>query len=222
MKKITKVFYLNVILFLLIGCVANTEEPMINAPKNISILDGTVKDITETDKNTSTSNLEEPNTDDSYHLSLEESMDINLASTLSENNDLNIEVKDDDKKTFSQYSSEQIEFARVWLQLAPNKDIDELNVLHIPAGTSLNPDDGTSSSYPEDVIQLAGSRLVDGSVTYSGNGDGTINVYNVPLRWDGKYPAGEKFYIDIIENTKLVYINPRLDEKIVELIKVQK
>lgn len=25
---------------------------------------------------------------------------------------------------------------------------------------------------------------MDGSVTYHGNGDGTIHVYNVPLRWD--------------------------------------
>ena len=94
--------------------------------------------------------------------------------------------------------------------------------MHIPAGTPLNLEDDTSASYPEDVIQLSGSRLVDGSVTYSGNGDGTINVYNVPLRWNGQYPAGRNFYIDIIENTKLVYVNPERDEKIVELIKLQK
>lgn len=43
----------------------------------------------------------------------------------------------------------------------------------------------------EDVIQLAGSRLIDGSVTYSGNRGGTINVYNVPLRLDGIYPVDE-------------------------------
>lgn len=221
MKKLTKVFYFNVPLFILIGCVANIEEPMTNFPENTSVLDVTINEIKETDKNTSISNLEEPNTDDSYHHSSKESKDINLDSTLSENSDLNVEVKKD-TETLSQYSSEKIEFARVWLQLGPNKDIDELNVLHIPAGTPLNHDDDTSASYPEDVIQLAGSHLVDGSVTYSGNGDGTINVYNIPLRWDGKYPAGENFYIDIIKNTKLVYVNPRKDEKIVELIKLQK
>lgn len=115
---------------------------------------------------------------------------------------------------------EQIEYARVWLQLGPNPDIDELNVQLIPAGTPLNPSDETSSNYPEDVIQLAGSRLVDGSVTYSGNGDGTINVYNVPLRWDGSYPAGEKFYRDIIENKKLVPIDTGDDEEIIKLTKL--
>ncbi|MCM3243211.1 MULTISPECIES: hypothetical protein [Cytobacillus] len=124
----------------------------------------------------------------------------------------------ENKATLSQYSSQQIEYARVWLQLGPNQDLDELYVQHIHAGTPLNPEDETSAGYPEDVIQLAGSRLADGSVTYSGNGDGTINVYNVPLRWDGQYPAGEKFYTDIIENTKQVSVEPGEDEKVIELI----
>ncbi|WP_442858825.1 hypothetical protein [Bacillus sp. SB49] len=122
----------------------------------------------------------------------------------------------------SKYSDEQIEYARVWLQLGPNQDIDELNVRIIPAGEKLNPDDETSAVYPEDVIQLAGSRLVDGSVTYSGNGDGTINVYNVPLRWDGKYPAGKDFYNEIIESTKLVPVETAEDEEVIRLIQLQK
>lgn len=102
----------------------------------------------------------------------------------------NSEGDKEENETLSQYSSQQIEYARVWMQLGPNQDLDELYVRHIPAGTPLNPEDETSADYPEDVIQLAGSRLADGSVTYKGNGDGTVNVYNVPLRWDGQYPAG--------------------------------
>ncbi|MFP7296797.1 hypothetical protein [Neobacillus niacini] len=124
------------------------------------------------------------------------------------------------KEILSSYSSEQIEYARIWLQLGPNQEIDELNVLHIPAGTPLNPNDDTSALYPKDVIQLAGSRLVDGSVTYSGNGDGSIHVYNVPLRWDGQYPAGEEFYKDIIENTELVSVQQGDNNRIIELIKL--
>ncbi|WP_412974745.1 hypothetical protein [Ornithinibacillus sp. 179-J 7C1 HS] len=134
-----------------------------------------------------------------------------------ENSGSNVGNKGDDE-TLSHYSSEQIEYARVWLELGPNQALEELYVRHIPAGTPLNPNDDTSASYPEDVIQLAGTRLVDGTVTYSGNGDGTINVYNVPLRWDGKYPAGKQFYTDIIENTELVYIDPGEDEKVINLI----
>ncbi|WP_407647352.1 hypothetical protein [Gracilibacillus oryzae] len=135
-----------------------------------------------------------------------------------ENSNVNAGDKED-KETLSDFSSEQIEYARVWLQLGPNQEIDELNVRHIKAGEPLNPTDDNSAVYPEDVIQLAGSRLVDGSVTYSGNGDGTINVYNVPLRWDGDYSlVDESFYTDIIDNTELVYVDPGEDEKVIELI----
>lgn len=44
-------------------------------------------------------------------------------------------------------------------------------------------------------------------------------VYNVPLRWDGSYPAGENFYKDIIENTKLVNVEKGDNEKVIALIK---
>ena len=145
------------------------------------------------------------------------------------NEKTNIEKKVENKKvtveeqsSWKEYTTEQIEYARVWLQLGPNQEIEELNITHIAAGTPLNEDDETSAVYPEDVIQLAGSRLVDGSVTYSGNGDGTINVYNVPLRWDGEYPAGELFYKEILENTKLISIETGNDEAVLKLIKLQK
>ena len=126
------------------------------------------------------------------------------------------------EETLSVYSTEQIEYARIWLQLGANQDIDELNVRRLPSGTPLNPNDDTSAAYPEDVIQLAGSRLVDGSVTYSSNGDGTIHVYNVPLRWDGRYPAGEKFYMDIIAHAKRVYVDPGEEQKIIDVIQLLK
>lgn len=171
-------------------------------------------------KSTQVTNEEEVNLNESNSTS-GDSADIKSDNTSSENGILTEGVKED-KEILSQYSSEQIEYARVWLQLGPNQELDELNVRQIPAGTPINPDDDTSANYPEDVIQLAGSRLVDGSVTYSGNGDGTINVYNVPLRWDGSYPAGEKFYIEIIENKKQLYVDTGNDEKIIELIKLLK
>lgn len=154
------------------------------------------------DKTESTTQSEETLTDNSNKTTIEETR----------NDDLNHTSKSDKDNALAKYSSHEIEYARVWLQLGVNQEIDELNVRLIQAGETMNPDDETSSNYPEDVIQLAGSRLVDGSVTYSGNEDGTINVYSVPLRWDGSYPAGEKFYIDIIEKTKLVYIDPGEDE----------
>ncbi|UNL86813.1 hypothetical protein [Priestia koreensis] len=143
-------------------------------------------------------------------------------STKSEQTGTSSENRENSKEKtdlLSAYSSKEIEYARVWLQLGPNQQIDHLYIQHIKAGTKLNPDDETSESYPEDVIQLAGSRLADGSVTYSGNGNGTINVYNVPLRWDGQYPAGKDFYQDMINHTKLISVDVGNDEQIIQLIK---
>lgn len=125
-----------------------------------------------------------------------------------------------ENNTLSAYTSEEIEYARVWLQIGPNQEIDALYVTDIPAGEPLNPNDETSAVYPEDVIQLAGTRLVDGSVTYSGNGDGTIRIYKVPLRWDGEYPAGEEFYEDLMDDTNEVYIEPGDDEQVKEMIQL--
>ncbi|PAE16336.1 hypothetical protein CHH91_09680 [Virgibacillus sp. 7505] len=148
-------------------------------------------------------------------------------TTTSEDSTDTYENKVDDPLTG--YSAEEIEYARVWLQLGPNQQIDGLYVRHIPAGTPLEPDYFPVVSYPEDVVQLSGSRIVDGSVTYSSNGDGTINVYNVPLpgRWFGGSPAPpegldedtmREDLEDIINNTEHVYVNPRNDEAVKKFI----
>lgn len=164
---------------------------------------------------------------DSLHAS--ETVELGDSKVDKASNTMNVEtavennkVQNDAQSPLKEYSNEQIEYARVWLQLGPNQEIEELNITHITAGTPLNSDDETSAVYPEDVIQLAGSRLVDGSVTYSGNGDGTINVYNVPLRWDGEYPAGKQFYQDILENPQLVQVETGDDQEVIRLIKLQK
>lgn len=143
----------------------------------------------------------------------------NSSSEKTEKGETNNASKNESNSALSGYSPQEIEYARVWLQLGEVKDVEELNVRHIPSGTPLNPDDKTSVNYPNDVIQLTGSRLVDGVVTYSSNGNGTINVYNVPLRWDGKNPAGEDFYKNIINNTKLVSVDVGNDEEVKKLIK---
>ncbi|MCH1624206.1 hypothetical protein [Fredinandcohnia quinoae] len=205
MKKLSLILSFNVALLMLVGCAGNSNEKSIaDSSGNSSVIE-----TTEDGK------LEESDTENANDKTSGESD----SDSASESNNA---PDKEDKNTLPQYSSEQIEYARVWLQLGPNQELDELNVRHISAGEPLNPDDATSGSYPEDVIQLAGARLVDGSITYSGNGDGTINVYNVPLRWDGNYPAGESFYADIIENTKLVSIDTGNDEEIIKLIEVQK
>ncbi|MDN7242867.1 hypothetical protein QWY14_13720 [Planococcus sp. N028] len=213
MKIIARIFYFTAVLLLLVGCAGNTnEEPVQDSSDDSSVNEPAKEDTTETDETTPTSEGEEADMNKENEVSSEETVTTNSDSTTSSDS------KSED--ALSEYSSEQIEYARVWLQLGANQDIDGLYVEHIPTGTPLNPDDETSDVYPEDVIQLAGSRLVDGSVTYSGNGDGTINLYNVPLRWDGEYPAGEEFYSEIIDNTELVSIDVGNDEEVIRLIKL--
>lgn len=137
----------------------------------------------------------------------------------SENTD---ESESEENKALSAYSAEEIEYARVWLQIVGNKDTEELNVQHISSGEQVNPYDEDSVSYPEDIIALGGKIMADGVVTYSGNGDGTINLYDVPSHWPSHEQIDEsmeEYTEDIIENTEQIYIEPRDDEEIIELIK---
>lgn len=63
----------------------------------------------------------------------------------------------------------------------------------------------TSVDYPEDVITLGGGIMTDGIVTYNGNGDGTINLYNVPSHWPSDEQIDmsmEKYTEGIINNTE--------------------
>lgn len=206
---------MNIVLLMLAGCMEKTTNETVTDPSD----DRFTLESSEQDqpKNTHENELDESDSKESNDIPAEESK--------SENNE---EIRNH-KGTLSEYSSEQIEYARVWLQLGPNQELDSLDVRHIPAGTPLDPNDDTSVVYPEDVIQLTGSRIVDGIVTYSGNGDGTINVYNVPRRWYGGFSpppdldqdAVRKEMEDIINNTELVYIEPAENDDIIKLIEIQ-
>ncbi|MDN7227324.1 hypothetical protein QWY15_08480 [Planococcus sp. N064] len=216
MKAVTKIFWMGAVVLLMAGCGNANEEAVPDASKESPATETAEKDVTETEESTSKDEGEEADMEKENEVTPEETVSTEPDSTSADAGN------QQDEDALSEYTSEQIEYARVWLQLGPNQDIDGLYVERIPADTPLNPDDETSGVYPEDVIQLAGSRLVDGSVTYSGNGDGTINVYNVPLRWDGEYPAGEEFYTEIIDNTELVPIDVGKDEEVVRLIELLK
>jgi hypothetical protein len=121
----------------------------------------------------------------------------------------------------STYPSEKIEYARVWLQVIGNKGIGELNVRLISAGEQLNPYDDNSVDYPEDVIVLSGEIMADGIVTYSGNGDGTINVYDVPSHWPSREQiegSMEEYTKGIVEDTEQVSVGTGEEDEIIELM----
>ncbi|KUP32470.1 hypothetical protein [Bacillus halotolerans] len=229
MKKLRNIFYSNVVMMLLVlllvGCTGGKEEKSNNdsalqtEENNNETEDSNqiTKDESEATTGSEESGTKNSNENASTESSTDESKETSLEG---QKNEANSE-KDN---VLAEYSSEKIEYARVWLQLGANQEIDELNVRHISAGEPINPNDDTSAGYPEDVIQLAGSRLVDGSVTYSGNGDGTIKVYNVPLRWDSSDDLSKgvmrEVTEDIIKNAKTVYVDTGDSEKIKRLIDI--
>ena len=232
MKRGTKIFYYNVALLmlvlLLVGCSDSAREEADAGTNEDALASEPVKETEEPKEN---NQVEENSKNGEPSAESEETIRNDSIETPSEetsNEESTIATGNEEEDSLSTYSSEEIEYARVWLQLGPNQEIDELNVLHIPAGEPLNPDDNTDVKYPEDVIQLSGSRLVDGSVTYSGNGDGTINIYNVPLRWYGGFSPPDDLdkndviaeMENIIENTELVYIEPGMDEEVIDLIEL--
>ena len=172
--------------------------------------DNDIKENKQTDKKEDDSESEESDTDDSGKSPSQED---------SENTNGQSESKE--SEGLSAYSTEEIEYARVWLQIVGNKDTEELNVRHISVGEQVNPYDDDSVNYPEDVIALGGKSMADGVVTYSGNGDGTINLYNVPSHWPSYKQIDEsmeEYTGDIIENTEEFYIDPGDDEEIIKLI----
>lgn len=136
-------------------------------------------------------------------------------------------IEKPENSLLSSYTDEQIEYASVWLSLGVNQQIDELNVLRIPAGTLINPNDTSSAVYPVNTIQLCGSRLIDGSVTYSRNNDGTITVYNVPQRWETNLPEGlDKNYMkqytqSLIDNGQIKQLALGTPDHIIKLINIQ-
>ncbi|MEC1407756.1 hypothetical protein [Bacillus halotolerans] len=229
MKKLRNIFYSNVVMMLLVlllvGCMGGKEEKSNNdsalqSEENNNETEDS-NQITKDESEATTGSEESGTKNSNENASTESSTDESKETSLEgQKNEANSE-KDN---VLAEYSSEKIEYARVWLQLGANQEIDELNVRHISAGEPINPNDDTSAGYPEDVIQLAGSRLVDGSVTYSGNGDGTIKVYDVPLRWDSSDDLSKgvmrEVTEDIIKNAKTVYVDTGDSEKIKRLIDI--
>lgn len=219
MRKLQKIFYCNaallLIALLLAGCTGSkNEESKQSSDTDSAVQSEQIHNKTE-NSNKIGKDQSEPTT-----ASEESAMD---ESSETSSEEVKNEEKGKEDNVLAAYSSEKIEYARVWLQLGSNQEIDELNVRHISAGKPINPNDNTSASYPEDVIQLAGSRLVDGSVTYHGNGDGTIHVYNVPLRWDSADDLDQGVMQEVTENIikmQKVYVDPGDNEKIKQLIEI--
>lgn len=134
---------------------------------------------------------------------------------------------DKNKSYLSNFSSDKIEYARVWYQLISTKNdlkgIRNVYVTKIPKGSKVNPQAQDSSVYKEDVVKLEAPMKAGGSVTYSSNGDGSINVYNnIPYKWESPqnsdYSQMDKITRKAIEdNVETIYIKPHDNKKVAKL-----
>ncbi|WP_202809298.1 hypothetical protein [Staphylococcus equorum] len=116
------------------------------------------------------------------------------------------------------FNAEEIEYARIWYQLRiSNYNVDAsmpIYVTKISKGSKVNPQSEESAVYKEDVTTLASSHRAIGSITYSSNGDGTINLYkNVPYKWESPQVSdyskmGEVTKNAIENNIETLYVKP--------------
>lgn len=227
-------------LFLLAACSNDSEdESAEDGLENDSVLEladsetdemkqdetgnNSAEDVSENEEEGASENSEEDvsgNKEAGSSENSEENVSENGGDDASESAEENVSENEKDS-ILDGYSSEEIEYARVWLQIVGNQDIEELNVSHIAAGEQVNPYEDDSVGYPEDVITLQGKVMAEGTVTYSGNGDGTIKLYNVPSHWPSTEQIDEtmeEYTWDILKNTELIYIETGNDEAIKELI----
>ncbi|MBO1228280.1 hypothetical protein [Staphylococcus nepalensis] len=176
----------------------------------------------ETDKKTDTS--ENRDTKNKSNKQNKKQSDNKDQEKKNNNSNESYQSTDKNKSYLNNFSSEKIEYARVWYQLISTKNdlkgIRNVYVTKIPKGSKVNPQAQDSAVYKEDVVKLEAPMKAGGSVTYSSNGDGSINVYNsVPYKWESPqnsdYSQMDKITRKAIEdNVETIYINPH-DNKIV-------
>lgn len=213
MKKIISPILIAGLLVILVGCNSNSSSDT-NTSQS--------KDNETQNKN------EETNTSDSGD-NTESSNKKNDNKKQEKNNDSNKNLQSTDKKKsyLNNFNSEEIEYARVWYQLISTrndlKGIRDVYVTEIPKGSKVNPQAQNSAVYKENVVKLEAPMRAGGSITYSSNGDGTINVYNnIPYKWESSqtsdYSQMDKVTRKAIEdNIETIYIKPHDNKAVAEL-----
>ena len=142
----------------------------------------------------------EVKTDQSLHKDSSAENDKGKDPTSKNDNASKMKNNDNSKSYLNGLSASKIEYARIWHQLGMVKDVKNIYVKKYPKGTPVNKNAEKSAMYPEDVVKLEAPMKVGGSITYSSNGDGTINVYEkIPYRWESNASSNTE---DIYQDTK--------------------
>lgn len=221
MKKIILAISIAGLLVILVGCNSNS-----NSNSSSDTITSQSKDNETQNKN------EETNTSDSgdnTESSKKQNKEQNDNKKQQKNNDSNENQQSTDKNKsyLNDFNSEEIEYARVWYQLISTrndlKGIRDVYVTEIPKGSKVNPQAQNSAVYKENVVKLEAPMRAGGSITYSSNGDGTINVYNnIPYKWESSqtsdYSKMDKVTRKAIEdNIETIYIKPHDNKQVAKL-----
>ncbi|MEZ2719756.1 hypothetical protein [Niallia circulans] len=113
--------------FILIACSNDNDKSKIKSTSENSSIEEKKNKSNEDDKQAS-----EP--DDTTAESEENKAYSNKFNDKASNNSSNTQAEEKKDSILSAYSSKEIEYARVWLQIVNNQDIEELRVQHISAG----------------------------------------------------------------------------------------
>lgn len=222
MKKVILAISIVSFLIFLVGCNNKNSESHDN--NSSSDTNTSENKENETDKKTNTS--ENRDTKDKGNKQNKKQSDNKNREKNTDSNESH-QSTDRNKSYLNNFSSEKIEYARVWYQLISTKNdlkgIRNVYVTKIPKGSKVNPQAQDSAVYKEDVVKLEAPMKAGGSVTYSSNGDGSINVYNnIPYKWESPqnsdYSQMDKITRKAIEdNVETIYINPHDNKTVAKL-----
>ncbi|MDW4286048.1 hypothetical protein QI143_12615 [Staphylococcus saprophyticus] len=213
MKKIILAISIAGLLVILVGCNSNSSSDT-NTSQS--------KDNETQNKNEETNTSDSGDNTESSKKQNKEQND-NKKSDSNENQ----QSTDKNKSYLNNFNSEEIEYARVWYQLISTrndlKGIRDVYVTEIPKGSKVNPQAQNSAVYKEKIVKLEAPMRAGGSITYSSNGDGTINVYNnIPYKWESSqtsdYSQMDKVTRKAIEdNIETIYIKPHDNKQVAKL-----
>lgn len=217
MKKIILAISIAGLLVILVGCNSNSSSDT-NTSQS--------KDNETQNKNEETNTSDSGDNTESSHKQNKEQNDNKKQEKNNDSNE-NQQSTDKNKSYLNNFNSEEIEYARVWYQLISTrndlKGIRDVYVTEIPKGSKVNPQAQNSAVYKENVVKLEAPMRAGGSITYSSNGDGTINVYNnIPYKWESSqtsdYSQMDKVTRKAIEdNIETIYIKPHDNKTVAKL-----
>lgn len=220
MKKIILAISIAGLLVILVGCNSNSNS-------SSDTITSQSKDNETQNKNEETNTSDSGDNTESSNKQNKEQSDNKGQEKKNNSSSESHQSTDKNKSYLNNFTSEKIEYARVWYQLISTKNdlkgIRNVYVTKIPKGSKVNPQAQDSAVYKEDVVKLEAPMKAGGSVTYSSNGDGTINVYNsIPYKWESPqnsdYSQMDKITRKAIEdNVETIYIKPHDNKKVAKL-----